>query len=842
VRGETVPAKFLTAASFTAWTVLIGLPILSFLVQVLSSTTESEASGEIFASAMRSFGLAALIAAVAVIVGWVPGRLFGTSRAGGDVLLLLLLMPLVLPRYVIYYAWALLLSPTTALGAYLSARPELAKLVGALSSSMVLVLWCWPLAALLIAQGWRNIEKEMWDSASLDADNFGIFRNIVLPLLIRPVLLAFAVCFALSLSEFATFHLAGVRTMGTELAVLYELTGSASQVVRASWPVVVAALIVAIALGKGSQSWSARTSAVEQVRLESHLWRWIFFFVLIGISLVAPIALFVGNISDTQPLRQFFILHSDDLVWSLTVSVAAALMAYLIAYGTLSLQREYGNKASKLYRCVYLILCTSIFVIMFVPASIVAVSMLKMLAAGNVPMSLRQSWFVVSAGQAARFAGVALVMLMATRYAHARCLSEMASLDGASRFNAWWYVHLPHAWPVFVGTFILLVMFGITELSATMILLPAGLPNFAQRLLNQMHYARDQQVIASCLVLVGVFLVMAAALVLLLRIARLRWLITDHKSIGAQGHKTYALMLLCLLLVTVAGCDGRPNSSDGPQVVDTFGRTGRGQGEFVYPRAIDITDDGCLFIVDKTGRIQRLTSEGDFLGCFQMPLIETGKPTGLSVGPTGNLYVADTHYHRVVVFSPQGEMLHAFGSFGQDNGCFIYPTDVAFSQDGRVFVGEYGGNDRISVFDEQGEFLYCFGAPGSGPGQLARPAALRVDKVRDLLYVADACNHRIAIYKLDGTLLGYIGSAGREAGQLRYPYDLALLPDGTLVVCEFGNNRLQLFDSQGRSLAVYGGPGRQLGRLAYPWGVAVDSGRRAFVVDAGNNRIQVWQL
>jgi len=807
---------------------LIGLPIVFFLVQVLSPVTEPEASGGISVSAIRSFGLAVLIAAAAVVVGWVPGRLLGTSRTGGDILLLLLLMPLVLPRYVLYYAWTLLLSPTTALGAYLSARPELAKLVGALSSSMVLVLWCWPLAALLIAQGWKSIEKEMWDSASLDSDNFGIFRNIALPLLIRPVLLAFAVCFALSLSEFATFQLAGVRTIGTELAVLYELTGSESQVVRASWPVVVAALAVAIALGRGSQSWSPHSAAVEAVRLKSHTWRWVLFFVLLGVSLIAPIALFIGNMTDTHSLRQFFTLHSDDLGWSLVVSITAALIAYLIAYGALSLQREHGDGTSKLYRFLSLTLSASIFVVMFVPASIVAVSILKMLAAGNVPMSLRQSWCVVSAGQAARFAGVALVMLTVTRYAQEKRLSEMASLDGASRFKAWWYVHLPHTWPVFAGTLILLVMFGITELSATMILLPAGLPNFAQRLLNQMHYARDQQVIASCLVLVGVFIIMAAAMVLLLRIARVRWLMT--------------VAVLSACVIHIAGCDGKPHSGDGPQVVDTFGQTGRGQGEFVYPRAIDIAGDGSLFIVDKTGRIQRLSAKGDFLGCFQMPLIEIGKPTGLSVGPNGNLYVADTHYHRVVVFSPEGETVHAFGSFGQDNGCFIYPTDVAFSQDGRIFVGEYGGNDRISVFDEQGEFLYCFGSPGSGEGQLARPAALCVDKVHDCLYVADACNHRIAIYKLDGTLLGYIGSAGREQGQLRYPYDLALLPDGTLVVCEYGNNRLQLFDSDGRSLAVYGGPGRQLGQLAYPWGVAVDSDRRAFIVDAGNNRIQVWQL
>ena len=108
--------------------------------------------------------------------------------------------------------------------------------------------------------------------------------------------------------------------------------------------------------------------------------------------------------------------------------------------------------------------------------------------------------------------------------------------------------------------------------------------------------------------------------------------------------------------------------------------------------------------------------------------------------------------------------------------------------------------------------------------------------------MTDACNHRVAIYDLEGNLLGYIGSAGRGPGQLRYPYDLALLDDGTLVVCEYGNNRLQLFGPDRKSLAVCGRAGRQSGQLAYPWGVAVDTRRRAFIVDAGNNRIQVWQL
>jgi len=828
VRTDNVPTRLAMIGSVALWAMVILLPIAALVTQAFLPAAELETAARILPAAVRSIALAAMISAVAVLFGWVPGRLLGTCRKGRDILFLLLLMPLVLPRYVLYYAWTLLLSPTTQLGAYLSGKPELARLVGAFSSSVVLVLWYWPLAALLIAQGWRSLDRQIWDCASLDADRVGIFRGITLPLLARPVMLAFGVCFVLSLSEFATFHLAGVQTVGTELAVLYEETGSESHLARAAWPVAAVALVLAVAIGKSSRSWGPDAAPLARAGIESHKWQWVLLLLLLTVSLVMPIGLLIANMADTQALRQFFTLHPDDLTWSLTVSGVAALMAYSIAFAAISLECPGHNRRSRFCRLLIFLMRTTIFLVMFIPASLFAVSLLKLLAVCNAPMSIRQGWYLVSAGQAGRFAGVALILLLLTRSGHRRTLSEMASLDGASGFKAWLHVHLPHTWPLFVGTFIITVMLGITELSATMVLLPAGLPNFAQRLLNQMHYARDQQVIASCLVLICLFLVLAAFLVMLLRAVRTRWLTLP--------------IVLVACVVALAGCDGKSRPPDETKILSTFGESGRGQGQFIYPRAIDVSENGILFIVDKTGRIQKFGFRGDFIDTIEMPLVETGKPTGLSVAPNGNLYVADTHYHRVLIFSPEGEIIDEFGRFGEDEGCFIYPTDVAFDAEGRIFVSEYGGNDRISVFTGQGDFLFCFGSPGSGTGQFGRPSALCVDESRKRLYIADACNHRIAIYDLDGELIRYIGSAGREPGRLRYPYDLTLLADGTLVVCEYGNNRVQLFDPEGRSLAVYGRPGRRLGELAYPWGVAVDAKRRAFIVDSGNMRIQVWQL
>jgi len=822
--SEKLHTWCLSAVFLTVWAMVIFVPLVVLFAHAVFSNAEVEVSSEFSKLMFRSFVLAGIIAGVAVLVGYSPGRLLGTCRKHEVLLLLVLLMPLVLPRYVLYYAWLLLFSPTTALGAYFSSNPGLARFLGTFTSSAVLILWLWPLAALLIAQGWRNIDRQIWDSASLEASNFQVFRNITVPLLARPILLAFGVCFVLSLSEFTTFHLAGIQTIGTELAVLYELTGSEGCVVRAAWPVTAAAFVTAIVLGRTTRAWGFSAPALGTVEFHRNLWPWTVVLIMIGISLVAPLALLICNVADTKAFEQFFKLHLDELAWSGAVAIGAAVTAYLIAFGALLLERIGGG----IGRILTLTVRTTIFLAMFVPASLVAVSLLKTLAVCNFPAGFRQGWYIVSAGQAGRFAGVALILLLLTRISQQRHLSEMAFLDGASSLKVWWHVYLPRTWRLFVGAFLLIFMLSITEVSATMVLLPAGLPSFAQRLLNQMHYARDQQVIASCLVLVCLFLAMAAAVVLLLRAIKM---------------SRYALLtFFCAMAVGLAGCDRHSGYVGKAKVLDVFGRTGRGQGEFIYPRAIDIASDGSLFIVDKTGRIQCFTHKGEFLGAFQMPLIEAGKPTGLSFAPNGNLYVADTHYHRVLVFSPKGKLISGLGQFGQEEGSFIYPTDVAFSGDGRIFVSEYGGNDRISVFTEQGNFLYCFGAPGNGDGQLSRPSAICVERSRKRLYIADACNHRIAIYDFDGKPFGYIGSPGRGRGQLRYPYDLALLPDGSLIVCEYGNNRLQLFSPDGQSLAVYGQAGRQPGQLAYPWGVAVNNKRQAFVVDAGNNRIQVWRL
>ncbi len=322
---------------------------------------------------------------------------------------------------------------------------------------------------------------------------------------------------------------------------------------------------------------------------------------------------------------------------------------------------------------------------------------------------------------------------------------------------------------------------------------------------------------------------------------------THHKAAAVQINRWRSARwggLLMVLLVS-SGCVGGSPFSSMPQLV--WGRRGLGDGEFQKPRAVAIDAIDQLYIVDMTARIQVFTSDGEFLRSWRTPEFKNGRPTGLSIDRDGSLIVADTHYFRVLFYTPEGELLEdrtIGGTCGKGPGEFGFVTDVAQDSEGNYYVSEYGQNDRIQKFSPRGEFLMQWGAHGSGPGQFLRPQSLAVDE-SDHVWVADACNHRIQVFDAAGDEARVVtmwGEEGTQPGQLRYPYGILLDGEGHVYVSEFGNHRVQKFSLDGKSLGVWGKSGRQEGELCQPWSIARDSRGRMFVLDSYNHRVQRFRL
>ena len=306
------------------------------------------------------------------------------------------------------------------------------------------------------------------------------------------------------------------------------------------------------------------------------------------------------------------------------------------------------------------------------------------------------------------------------------------------------------------------------------------------------------------------------------------------------------LVLAMLLPSVVLFCgqsEGRVTQGT-PESV--WGRPGSSPGMFQKPRAVAIDHLDRLFIVDKSARIQVFDRDGTFSHGWRTPEWKYGKPTGLSFDNEGNLMVADTHYYRILFYSPAGELLEdktLGGEEGFEPGKFNWVTDAVQDSKGNYYVSEYGALDRVQKFSPEGEFLYGWGHQDNGL-RLKRPQALAIDQ-QDQLWVADACNHRILV--LDAStdpprVVRSWGQLGDEPGQLRYPYDLVLDDQGHVYVCEFGNHRVQKFTRNGQPLGIWGVEGRGEGELHNPWGIVKDSMGRLHVLDTYNQRVQRFRL
>lgn len=329
----------------------------------------------------------------------------------------------------------------------------------------------------------------------------------------------------------------------------------------------------------------------------------------------------------------------------------------------------------------------------------------------------------------------------------------------------------------------------------------------------------------------------------------------DRISTAAQS------TLLGGMLIGAPGCVPSGNGEREPNLV--WGRFGHSDGRFQKPRAMVMSPKNELYIVDKSARIQVFDPndrelerhrgdklpEGKFLRGWQTPIWKQGKPTGLGWGNDDVLLVADTHYYRVLFYSPEGVLDEARtigGEFGDDPGQFHFLTDVVQDTRGHYFVGQYGQIDQIQEFSPDGGFIRRWGTQGRNLGEFARPQCLIMDN-EGLLWIADASNHRVQVFDVSsktGTpkLVLHWGEEGSLPGQLKYPYGLVFDADGSVLVSEFGNHRVQRFSRDGKSLECWGGPGRDSGQFKDPWALIVDSQQNLHVLDTGNNRVQRYSL
>jgi DNA-binding beta-propeller fold protein YncE len=216
-------------------------------------------------------------------------------------------------------------------------------------------------------------------------------------------------------------------------------------------------------------------------------------------------------------------------------------------------------------------------------------------------------------------------------------------------------------------------------------------------------------------------------------------------------------------------------------------------------------------------------------------------PSDVAVGLDGRIYVLDGVNNRVVIFTPAGKFVSAFGVRGRGKGGLNSPLGLDIDKDGSVYVAD-SGNRLIQVFGPTGQFRFEFPVNLQESARPADPVDVVLDESKDRCYVIDNDNHRILVYSRDGSrYLKFWGGSGEKPGEFQFPFLAALDNQSTLYVVDVLNTRVQALNEEGRAMAYMGKWGVDRGQFYRPKGVTVDKKDRIYVSDSYLGVVQVFE-
>lgn len=206
--------------------------------------------------------------------------------------------------------------------------------------------------------------------------------------------------------------------------------------------------------------------------------------------------------------------------------------------------------------------------------------------------------------------------------------------------------------------------------------------------------------------------------------------------------------------------------------------------------------------------------------------------SGFGVSRAGQVYFYDRVDKRIHQYAPNGREVRSWTVEGTMHG-------LAVASNGRVVVleqGFFGGDpDRVLTFSSTGTLLSSFEISDDF---VQAPIALALAPNNDV-YVASEVE--VVRYSAAGAKLYDWGST---AGKLSELTDLAVAPDGTVVVTDRSEHRVKRFSATGTLQRQWGQLGKGRGQLGYPTSVDVDAKGQVYVADPGqmtdNRRVQVF--
>jgi sugar lactone lactonase YvrE len=286
-------------------------------------------------------------------------------------------------------------------------------------------------------------------------------------------------------------------------------------------------------------------------------------------------------------------------------------------------------------------------------------------------------------------------------------------------------------------------------------------------------------------------------------------------------------------------------------VVAGTGLSGTGANQLNQPYCLYIDATDTMYICDSyNNRIQKWLSDasngstiaGASGGVSGSTSTLLNQPADIVFDNNGYMYVADTNNNRVKMFAPNSSIgVTVAGLTGNGGGLLNNqlgrPMGIAVDDSLNVYVTDTN-NQRVMMWTPNA----TSGTPLiSGTGQLNRPYGIVLKNgSSNEVYLGDNNRNQIQLWTF-GAAQANTTLAGVNFNDLNRPRAIIFDPYGNLYVADADNNRVQMFCVGSTNGTTVAGSSGGTPVLNIPSGIAFDSDLNLYVSDTNNNQVLKYE-
>jgi iron(III) transport system permease protein len=461
------------------------------------------------------FGLAS--SCIALPLGWgLAFLLYRSDVAGRRVVRSLFLGMLFVPIHVQVAAW----DAGWGLNGWISQRwrTDLAILQGWTGAVWVHAVTSVPWVLLILAIGMRRIPGRFEEEALLYGHPGQVLRRVTIPMSAAAIFAGVIWVFIGAANEISVTDVYQIPTYAEQIYTGFALGDNLTEVQNRVLPgslMILAVMGTALFLGRRVSPAGFAAPPAERFVFPLGRWRWMLSLLLMGLVvllIVMPLASLcwkagvvvsptatgltrswslgrLVSVVVTSPVR-----FAEELAWSIALGQASSLMAVGLAFA-IALAR--GNRPVRWVGIAFALVGIS------VPAPVLAIVASHLVSHSGSSIltylydrTIFLAWMVLWI----RSFPLAYVLAHAVVGTIDRRLHEAAAVDGAAWLQRVRTIDLPQLTSPIIGTWVICLAWGMTELSGTILALPPGITTLSIRIFNLVHYGVDDQLAGICLI------------------------------------------------------------------------------------------------------------------------------------------------------------------------------------------------------------------------------------------------------------------------------------------------------------------------------------------------------